>query len=225
VRGLARLLLEAHAQELGLAPGLHLDLGHELALGLLGGEPRDGLELAALLLEGRAQPRLLLPEASLPVGQGPVASLELGVAPVELIQPPAELLLLLGDAALQVLQLPLAGAGFLVQLGPRIRVSTSRALASASRIFPSASPRACSVSRLASSTIRLARACASPSVRAATARAPKYPTKAARRATTGTSTTSQVMAFIDHSIPGRDPVRIMCTRGNGRQVAAKSDEL
>ena len=66
VRGLAGLLLEAHAEELGLAPGLDLDLGHELALGLLGGEARDALELAALLLEGRAEPGLLRPPGSAP---------------------------------------------------------------------------------------------------------------------------------------------------------------
>ncbi len=119
--GLARLFLEAHAEELGLAPGLDLDLRHELALGLLAGEPRDGLELAALLLERRAEPGLLVPEAPLALAQAPLAILEVGVAPVELIQPAADLLLLLRDAPLQLLQLPLADAGFLVQLGARLQ--------------------------------------------------------------------------------------------------------
>ena len=37
-----------------LAPGLDLHLGHELALGLLGGQAGDGLELAPLLVERRS---------------------------------------------------------------------------------------------------------------------------------------------------------------------------
>ncbi len=118
--GLARLFLEAHAEELGLPPRFHLDVRHELALGLLAGEPGDGLELAPLLLQRRAQADLFLSETPLPVAQRSLAILEVGVAPVELIQPAADLLLLLGDAALQVLELPLADAGLLVRLGPRL---------------------------------------------------------------------------------------------------------
>src|SRR5205085_7358175 len=49
---LARLLFEPHADQRGLATRLLLHLREELALGLLGGEPRDGLELAALLVGG-----------------------------------------------------------------------------------------------------------------------------------------------------------------------------
>ena len=69
VGGLARLLLEPHAEELGLAPRLDLHLGHELALGLLRGEPGDGLELAPLLVQRVGQPGFRLGEAPLAVAQ------------------------------------------------------------------------------------------------------------------------------------------------------------
>ena len=121
MRGLAGLLLEAHAQELRLATRLDLGLRQDLPLGLLGGEPRDGLELAALLLHRRAEPGLLLAQAPLPIGERAVAALHVALPPVELIEPPAELLLLLDDPALDLLDLPLAGPRLLVQLRPDLQ--------------------------------------------------------------------------------------------------------
>jgi hypothetical protein len=63
---LARLLLQPHADQDGLAPGLGLHLGEQPLLGLLGGETGDPLELPALLVDQRLLPGLDLLQALLP---------------------------------------------------------------------------------------------------------------------------------------------------------------
>ena len=85
---LGRLLgffLETHAEKLGLPAGLDLDLRHELALRLVGGQPGNSLELPALLVEGRAEPGLRGHHGLVPLPQHAVAGLELLLPPVELV--------------------------------------------------------------------------------------------------------------------------------------------
>src|SRR6266545_4891573 len=55
------------------------------------------------------------------LGQGALAGLGIRLSPVELVEPSAEMLLLLEDAALDLLDLPLAGAGLLVQLSANLK--------------------------------------------------------------------------------------------------------
>ena len=97
---------------------LDLDLGHELALGFLGGQPGDGLELSLVLVQRIGQPRFRLGEATLAVPQALLAILKVMIPPVEELHPAAELLFLLGHPALELLDFLLPGAGFLLQLGP-----------------------------------------------------------------------------------------------------------
>ncbi len=79
------LLLEPHAEKLGLPAGLDLHLRHELALRLVGGQPGNALQLAALLVEGRAEAGFRGHHALVTLAERAVAGLELLLAPVELV--------------------------------------------------------------------------------------------------------------------------------------------
>jgi hypothetical protein len=71
-----------------------------------------------VLVERVGEAGLGFGEAPLPLPQALFAMMKVLVAPVELVQPAAHLLLLLGDAPLDVLDLLLAGAALLLELGP-----------------------------------------------------------------------------------------------------------
>src|SRR6266545_4365277 len=120
LRGLPGLFLEAHAEELRLAAGLDLHLGHQLPLGFLGREPGDAFELAALLLHRGVELGLGDGHALVPLAEQPVADLELALAPVELLEAAGEQLLLLEDAALDLADLILPRAGLLLELAPHL---------------------------------------------------------------------------------------------------------
>jgi hypothetical protein len=117
MRGLAGFFLEAHRQELGLAARLLLHADEELALGLLGREPRDRLQLAAMLVERRAEPRLLLDDRALATEEAVLLQLVVRDAALDLVELAGQLLVLLDDPLLDLLDLALAPAGLLVQLG------------------------------------------------------------------------------------------------------------
>ena len=118
VRRLARFLLESHGQKLRLATRLLLHAGEELALGLLGGEPRDRLELAPVLVERRGQAHLLLDALALAREEAPFLRLVVDDAPFDLVELPGQLLVFLADPLLDLLDLALPAAGLLLQLGP-----------------------------------------------------------------------------------------------------------
>src|SRR5436309_46432 len=119
-RGLARLLLEAHADELGLALGLLLHLRHELAPRLLGREAGDHLELAALLVERLCQLAFLLPDRLLAVGQALVLRRVLGEAALDVIELAGELLFLAENPLLDLLDLALAATDLVLELTARL---------------------------------------------------------------------------------------------------------
>ena len=95
-----------------------LHLGEEPLLGLLGRQARDPLELPALLVDQRLLPRLDLLQTLLPRAQALLARVVVAVPTVELVEPARDLLLLLAQPALEALELLLALAGFLLELGP-----------------------------------------------------------------------------------------------------------
>ena len=115
---LARLLLEPHRDQGGLAAGVLLHLGEEPLLGLLGGEARDPLEVPALLVDQRVLLGLDLLQPLLARAETLLAGVVVAVPAVELVEPPRDLLLLLAQAALERLHLLLALAGLLLELGP-----------------------------------------------------------------------------------------------------------
>src|SRR5262249_37807453 len=117
---LPRLLLEAHADQLGLAPGLLLHLGHQPLLGFLGGQAGDALQRAALLLDEAEVPLLQLLEAALAAREALLLRVVVAAAaPVDLVQPSRDLLLLLAEPALDRLDLPLPLLDLLLELDPR----------------------------------------------------------------------------------------------------------
>src|SRR6185295_17278567 len=78
---------------------------------------RHALELAALLFQRGRQPSFLLGHDALPLGHGALAVLRIRLPAIELVEPAGELLLLLQDAPLDALNLLLAGAALLIELG------------------------------------------------------------------------------------------------------------
>ena len=133
-RGLPRLLLQPHADELRLAAGLVFHLGEQLALGLLGGEAGDRLELAPLLLERGAEPALGLRVAALAVDQALVLVGVLGQPALELLELAGDLFFLGEHPLLDRLDVPLAPAGLVLERRARLqhgfaRLQLGRALA------------------------------------------------------------------------------------------------
>src|SRR5437879_10322369 len=118
MRRLAGSLLEPHREELGFAARLRLHTHEELALGLLGREPGDRLQLAAMLVERRAKPRLRLDDRALAAEEAALLQLVVRDAALDLVELAGQLLVLLDDPLLDLLDLALAPAGLLVQLGP-----------------------------------------------------------------------------------------------------------
>ncbi len=107
------------SSSMGLAPGVLLHLGEELALGFLGGQPGDHFELPALLLDQPVEPLLFRLEGALELHGALLPALDVLAAAVQLFEPTGQLLLLLEDAALDLLDFPLALAVLLLRLGPR----------------------------------------------------------------------------------------------------------
>ena len=105
---LARLLLEPHRDERGLAPGLLLHLGEQPLLGFLGRQARDPLELTALLVDHRLLPGLDVLQRLLARAEALLAAVVVPIPPIELVEPPRDLLLLLAQPALEALDLLLA---------------------------------------------------------------------------------------------------------------------
>src|SRR6185295_735031 len=78
---------------------------------------RHALELAALLFERGRQPSFLLGHDALPLGHAALAVLRVRLPAIELVESAGELLFLLQDATLDALNLLLAGAALLIELG------------------------------------------------------------------------------------------------------------
>ena len=160
-----------------------------------------------------------VPEAPLPLAHAALAVLELRVAPVELVEPAAELLLLLRDAALQLLHLLLAGAALLIELGARLERDLLGLELGAADLRLGVAGLGLRLAHLGlgvrARLIDLPLGVVEDALGAASARrracgrdgvgsnVPRdIRAKRARRATSGTTTISQVMAFIDHLHPG-----------------------
>src|SRR5262249_50521602 len=108
LRRLARLLLEPHRHQLRLALGLDLHLREQLALGFLGGEAGDRLELAPLLVERHRQSAFLLADRLRPPAELALLRERLVEPPLELVELARELLFLGEHALLDLLDLALA---------------------------------------------------------------------------------------------------------------------
>ncbi len=229
VRRLAGFLLQAHGQQLRLPTGLDLGLRHHLPASLLGGEAGDGLELAPLLLQRGAEPGLLLGQHALPLGDRPVPGLHIGLPAVQLIEAAGELLLLLDDPALDLLDLTLTDPRLLVQVRPdpqrqllrlelggphlrfrfpRLRVGVgARPLDQALGVVEDAGGARLGIAERASG-------------RGARAEVAEQQRQDCNQRQEGQPRHGHRSLH-----PGTGPVRIVCTRGCVRQIAAKVDEL
>src|SRR5262249_61579234 len=117
---LGRFFLEPHRHQLRLAARLDLHLRQELPLRLLGGEARDRLELAPLLVERVGESALLVGDGLLTAGEFAVLRARLAEPALELIELARELFVLREHALLDLLDLALALAG--LRLRPRARL-------------------------------------------------------------------------------------------------------
>jgi len=90
------LFLEAHGNQLGFAAGLDFHLSHELALGFLGGESGDTLELSSLLLERIGEAGLVRDDGALSLYERTLTCLGIRLTPIQLIESPRQLLRLTG---------------------------------------------------------------------------------------------------------------------------------
>ncbi len=115
----ARLVLDPFHQMRGVHARFVFEPTGELVLGLLRRQPRDLLESSALLAEQAVDLDLLAADLLLAGGEAAISGQELLVALIELTQPLVEAVFLLGEAALQVLELAAArsGCGFEFRAG------------------------------------------------------------------------------------------------------------